>query len=183
VRIKLSIFVILSMMLLMGCSSETEPETETEAEVATESLDTASIKALVNDYTIDKLDAKQASITSTELIIEEDDNQKKVYQLPEEEFFVSIAPFKTETHECDIHSLTGCQGELVSESFDVEITNASGDLVLDESKTTEANGFIDLWLPRNDTYTVVITQDDKTTEAEISTFEGDKTCITTMQLQ
>ncbi len=180
-RIKLSVIVILSIILLMGCSSETEPETE--AEVATESIDTESIKELVNDYTIDKLDAKQASITSTELIIEENDNQKKVYQLPEEEFFVSIAPFKTETHECEIHSLTGCQGELVSESFDVEITNASGDVILDETKTTEANGFIDLWLPRNDTYTVIITQDDKRTESEISTFEGDKTCITTMQLQ
>jgi hypothetical protein len=48
--------------------------------------------------------------------------------------------------------------------------------------TAPDHGFLDLWLPRNDTYHVAIGHDGKTTGGEISTFEGDDTCITTMQL-
>lgn len=102
--------------------------------------------------------------------------------MPEDEFFVSIAPFLNETHECDIHSLTGCQGELVDTEFDVLIKDSDGELLIDEEKQTEANGFIDVWLPRDDTYTVTIKQDGKETSSEIFTFDGDKTCITNMQM-
>src|SRR5699024_4598072 len=83
------------------------------------------------------------------------------YDLPEDEFFVSIAPFLNETHPCDIHSLTGCQGELVNEDLEVQIENSSGEVILDEKQQTEANGFIDLWLPRDDTFNVTITQEEK----------------------
>lgn len=48
--------------------------------------------------------------------------------------------------------------------------------------TSLENGFIDLWLPRDKTFQVKIEYDGKVTEQEISTFEGDNTCITTMQL-
>src|SRR5699024_12829207 len=113
----------------------------------------------------------------------EEDNEELVYELPEEEFFVSIAPFINETHECAVHSLTGCQGELGEEDFAVLITDSSGEVVVDETMTTEKNGLIDLWLPRDETSVVEMTQGSRTTEAKISTLDGDKTCITTMQLQ
>ena len=54
---------------------------------------------------------------------------------------------------------------------------------MDETVKSQANGFIDLWLPRDNTYHVTITQGDKSVESEISTFKGDNTCITTMQLK
>src|SRR5699024_1312101 len=104
-------------------------------------------KDLGNDYNVGQLEPDSASITSHELVVEED-NEELVYELPEEEFFVSIAPFINETHECAVHSLTGCQGELVEEDFDVLVTDSSGEVVVDETMTTEKNGFIDLWLPR-----------------------------------
>src|SRR5699024_12282143 len=95
---------------------------------------------------------------SSDLLVVEEDNEELVYELPEEEFFVSIAPFINETHECAVHSLTGCQGELVEEDFDVLITDSSGEVVVDETMTTEENGFIDLWLPRDETFVVEMTQ-------------------------
>jgi len=76
----------------------------------------------------------------------------------------------------------GCQGELVQEDFNVHIEDSKGNVILDEEKQTEANGFIDLWLPRDETFNVIITQGDKESASEISTFDGDNTCITTMQL-
>lgn len=168
-KIKTLILLAFTIVFLGACGSETKEDIE-------------DIKSLVHDYTVDNLQAESASITSKELIVDEGNNEQKVYELPDEEFFVSIAPFINETHPCEIHSLTGCQGELVEEDFDVQITDSSGEVILDETKKTEANGFIDLWLPRDDTYIVKITQNNKTTEAKISTFEGDDTCITTMQL-
>ncbi|PTL38654.1 hypothetical protein C6Y45_09880 [Alkalicoccus saliphilus] len=78
--------------------------------------------------------------------------------------------------------MTGCQGELAGEEFDVLIKDSDGNIVIDETMTAPDHGFLDLWLPRNDTYHVAIGHDGKTTGGEISTFEGDDTCITTMQL-
>ena len=53
---------------------------------------------------------------------------------------------------------------------------------MDETMTSLENGFIDLWLPRDKNFQVKITHNGKTVESNISTFEDDNTCITTMQL-
>lgn len=80
------------------------------------------------------------------------------------------------------HSLTGCQGEMVNEAFDVYMEDDEGNVVMDEEIKSYANGFIDLWLPSDKTYQIKIEHDGKMVESEISTFESDGTCITTMQL-
>lgn len=140
------------------------------------------IKEKVHEYSVGSFgDEVMASITSHELIVN-DDGEETRYDLPEDEFFVSIAPFVEYTHECAIHSLTGCQGELVEKEFDVLIQDEDGKVVVDETITSLRNGFIDLWLPRDKNYDVKIEYDDKTVESAISTFEGDNTCITTMHL-
>jgi hypothetical protein len=79
--------------------------------------------------------------------------------------------------------LTGCQGELGEREFDVYIEDMEGNVILDEALTSQTNGFIDLWLPRDKTYNITITYDGKKVESEFSTFESDGTCITTMQLK
>src|SRR5699024_5079135 len=140
------------------------------------------IKKVVQEYSIMDTHDVSASITSDELIVTDTDNKETTYNLPEDEFFVSIAPFVETTHPCTNHSLTGCQGELVEKEFDVYIEDEEGNVVVDETMTSLKNGFIDFWLPRDKTYNVKIQYDGKTAESEISTFEGDNTCITTMQL-
>jgi hypothetical protein len=78
--------------------------------------------------------------------------------------------------------LTGCQGELANEEFEVYIEDNDGNVVVDKTVTSQENGFIDFWLPRDKTYQIQITQGGKKAESEISTFENDPTCITDMQL-
>nr|WP_043929887.1 CueP family metal-binding protein [Bacillus sp. EB01] len=78
--------------------------------------------------------------------------------------------------------MAGCQGELMNEEFDVVIEDNEGNIVVDKTLKSGANGFIDLWLPRNKTYNVKIEYDGKVTESQLSTSQGDITCITTMQL-
>ena len=170
--------VLLAAVVLAGCSGGNENATETEGKT-TNTTETENIKELVSGYSTGEVEVESASITSDQLIV----NDTEVYDLPKDEFFVSIAPYIDQTHPCGNHSLTGCQGELVKEEFEVYIEDEDGDVVVDETMTSQENGFIDFWLPRDKTYQVKIEQDGKTVQAEISTFTGDNTCITTMQLK
>src|SRR5699024_3649320 len=108
-KIRTIIVLALTMLVLTACGGEDTGQSEG-------GVSANDIKDLVNDNTVDNLEPDSASITSHELVVEED-NEELVYELPEEEFFVSIAPFINETHECAVHSLPGCQGELVEQEI------------------------------------------------------------------
>ncbi len=176
-KIKMLIVTLFAALFLVACNGESTKE-EGSAKVS----EPENIKELVQDYSVRNLEAKSASISSEKLIVTENDGKEVIYELPKDEFFVSIAPFINQTHPCEIHSLTSCQGELVNEQFDVYIEDSNGNVVLDETLQTQMNGFIDLWLPRNDTYSITIEHEGKKVESEFSTFANDGTCITTMQL-
>lgn len=167
---KILVFILMALVLLTACAGENNQN------------ETQDIKGLVNDYSVRNITGGSASITSTELIVTNDSNKEVRYDISEEDFFVSVAPFISETHPCDIHSLTGCQGELVDQDFDLYIEDEAGNVVVDEAMNSGENGFIDLWLPRDQILKVTITHDGKEVESEISTFETSGTCITTMQL-
>lgn len=168
-NVKAILLALFSIALLAACGTSSE--------------DADDVRALIDDYSAGEFtDDHQASITSSELIITNEDESEETYDLPDDEFFVSIAPFKNETHPCEIHSLTGCQGELVDADFDMLVKNQEGEVIVDETMNSGKNGFVDLWLPRDETYNVEIQYDEQTVKSEISTFEDDYTCITTMQL-
>ncbi|WP_242694644.1 CueP family metal-binding protein [Pseudogracilibacillus auburnensis] len=171
-KIKLSLFMLLASVLLVACSNDS---------ISQEGY-TEDIKELVHEYSVGDIKDETASITSEELIVTNSDKSETIYSLPEDEFFVSIAPYINETHPCTNHSLTGCQGEMVEETFNVFIEDMEGNVVLEDTLKTEANGFIDLWLPRDKTYNITINHNGKKVKAKFSTFEQDGTCITTMQL-
>lgn len=71
---------------------------------------------------------------------------------------------------------------MADEEFDVYIEDTAGNVIIDKTMTSQANGFIDLWLPRDKKFLVKISNDGHVVESELSTFESDGTCITTMQL-
>jgi hypothetical protein len=71
---------------------------------------------------------------------------------------------------------------MVEKEFDVYIEDIDGNVVVDEKVKSQPNGFIDLWLPRDKKFRTKIEYNGKMVESEISTFENDATCITTMQL-
>lgn len=172
---KKALLLVMGFLLsqvLVACNSDSSAPNE---------AGTQDIKEKVHAYSVGSFEDVNASITSHELIVT-DNGEKTSFDLPENEFFVSIAPFVENTHECAIHSLTGCQGELVDKKFDVHIQDEEGTVVVDETIASLENGFIDLWLPRDRTYQVKIEYDGKTVESKISTFKDDNTCITTMKL-
>jgi hypothetical protein len=147
-----------------------------------EVIEGQNIKQLVHDFSVGINKAKSASITSRQLIVTHSDESQVIYDLLEEDFFVSIAPYVEQTHPCADHSLTGCRGEMANEEFNVFIEDTEGNVIVDRVMKSQANGFIDVWLPRDHTYRVTIESAGRAQVSEISTFESDNTCITTMQL-
>jgi len=164
-------------LMVAGCGENGDRGSATSA-----ARNGEAVKKLVSDLSAGKIKAKSASVSATELTVEWPDGERTVHALPQDEFFVSIAPYIDRTHPCVNHSLTGCRGELAGMPFDIRIEDESGAVLLETTAVTPDNGFIDLWLPRNRTFRVTISRDGRTAVSDISTFDGEPTCITTMRL-
>ncbi|MGO1283698.1 MAG: CueP family metal-binding protein [Brachybacterium sp.] len=103
--------------------------------------------------------------------------------LPEGESYISIAPFVEATHECFFHSLTTCLGELQETEIEVTATAADGTTLLDEVRATAPNGFLGLWLPRDEELTVTLAHEGASASGPLLTDAEAPTCVTTMQLR
>lgn len=102
--------------------------------------------------------------------------------LPADQLVVAFAPYISKTHPCETHYMSGCQGELIETPVKVTATLADGAVLLDEEITTMKNGFLELWLPRNQEITVTMEARGRKAAGTIGTFPDSNTCITTFQL-
>ncbi len=124
------------------------------------------------------------SIRPNELILTDAAQLETTLPMPDDQFYVSIAPYKDQTHDCYFHSLTTCTGEIQNADVAMLVTDAdSGEILVDETLTTFDNGFVGLWLPRDIDVTVAIEYDGLSSTTDLSTSsDDDATCVTTMQL-
>jgi hypothetical protein len=122
-----------------------------------------------------------ASVRGSELILTKDNQEAKV-ALPADSFYLSVAPYQSQTHECYFHSLATCRGELAQQDVTVTIKDASGKVLVDEQGKTYTNGFIGFWLPRDIQGTVTIEHEGHRGTVEFATTEGSPTCLTTLQM-
>ncbi|MGW9557387.1 CueP family metal-binding protein [Nocardiopsis sp. NPDC055551] len=103
--------------------------------------------------------------------------------LPEDLFYLSMAPYVDRTHDCFHHSLTSCMGELRGEEVTVTITDDADDTVLvEETAPTFDNGFVGYWLPGGIDATVTVEYEGRSGSTPISTGADDPTCLTTLEL-
>ena len=177
-KLKMFAATLFATVVLGACNGESS-----NVENSVNEMDSQDIKELVAEYSGNKVTDESASITASQLIVTDQEGKELTYALPKDEFFVSIAPYINQTHPCTNHSLTGCQGEMVDKEINVYIEDSKGNVIVDETMKTPANGFIDLWLPRDETYNIKMEHEGKMVESTFSTSEKDGTCITTMQLK
>lgn len=124
-----------------------------------------------------------AAVRPFELVLSDESGREARLPLPEDEFYLSLAPFLTTTHDCHFHSLTTCIGELRSQDLEVQVTDDRGAAVLEETVTTNPNGFLGLWLPRESELTLTCAQQGMSGSASISTSgEEAATCLTTLRM-
>ena len=86
-------FTLLVAVVLVACGGRS-----TNEENATKTSETQDVKKLVNEYSDGNIENQSASITSQQLIVTESNKNQLVYDLPKNDFFVSIAPYINKTH-------------------------------------------------------------------------------------
>lgn len=143
-------------------------------------IESLSIKDIVTNLEerIDEPSNIGARITGDKLFLYDNDKEYSL-NLPEDLFFVSIAPYINEVHPCTIHNLVSCRGEIFNQTMNIRIVDENNQIIFDEEKATQDNGFIGLWLPKNINATLRVEYDGLFVEYPISTYSESDTCITT----
>ena len=178
-------------LALTGCSAADPDPTADGTESQDAFLTTHGLADMDAVEIIDHLDRQKvaerptdliASVRADELLLSSGD-QEVVVDLPDNQTYVSIAPYLTSTHDCFYHSLTTCQGELDNEDIQVTITDeATGEVLVDEVTTTFDNGFIGFWLPDDVTGLIEVSYQGHTGSTEFSTTDDGATCVTDLRL-
>ncbi|ERJ13125.1 CueP family metal-binding protein [Haloplasma contractile] len=165
-------------------SNKSETISEEKLQFLTKhNLNDLSVEEMVStlDQTISEKSGFYASITSETLTLIDADNEFK-YDTPEDQFYLSFAPYINNTHPCANHNLVTCRGELQNETVNVEIKDSTGTILINDQYTTMDNGFIGIWLPKNMDVTITVNHQGLTATQEISTYSGDNTCLTTLKM-
>ncbi len=144
-------------------------------------LDTPAIIARLEGSQEDRANGPVGSVTATELRLR-DDQGETTLPVPDGQFYLSIAPYLTRTHDCFNHNLATCQGELTDVPLKVRVVATDGSVLLEQSATTGSNGFAGLWLPRDSQAKLTVEYDGKQATQDIGTGADDPTCLTTLQL-
>ncbi len=196
-----AISFVATILLVMACSEQKVSENRRlpanaqnqSGDVESEALHTPSPQDL------DGLDAKAALPLANEwgkqwsdvvtsyvdqhgIVFEFDDGNEYQVNLPSNQRVIAIAPYIGRTHPCEIHYMSGCQGELVEKPLHVEAVSAEGDVLVNRTIKTAKNGFFELWLPRDIEIELQIEAFGKKAVGKISTYGDSTTCITTFQL-
>lgn len=181
------VLLVACLLAIAGCSGGDE---------STDGADDAfltrhDLDGLDATEVIDRLDAMPvqdrpegltASVRSDAVVIGDGEREVEL-PMPRDEIYVSVAPYRRDTHECHFHSLTACLGELADEPLRVELTTEDGEVVLSETRSTFDNGFVGLWLPRGISGTLTIEHEGSRGTVPLST-QGEQaaTCVTTLRL-
>ena len=184
------LMVVAIVGLLASCGQTEEPVAERSAAGApppgpsasdVDGLSARAALALANRWK-DSVPSVTSIVDTQRVAFQFADGSTAEVPLPADEMVVAIAPYVKNTHPCAVHVMSGCQGELVGAPLKVRGVTSDGVVVIDEQLTTMANGFVEVWLPRNLELALSIEFDGLQTTGTIRTYADSNTCITTMQL-
>lgn len=146
---------------------------------ALEGIDARQAMALANAWG----SRVQSEVTTRGISFLFPDGFRRLVALPPGQVLIAVAPFRDKTHPCETHTMSSCQGELIGVPIDVLAQSSDGMVLIQETMTTPANGFIELWLPRDQEVRLTLRAGSLAAEELLSTADGSKTCLTTMRLQ
>lgn len=189
---RLSITVVALMLVLVGCATgaDDSPAEGGRPGSGEALLARYDLTGLTAKQIIDRLEALDAGDRPSELMasvrVDElqlsDEQGKLSLKLPEDRFYLSVAPYVEDTHECFYHSLTTCTGELGGEEVSVTVTDDEGKVLVEDVTTVSDNGFTGFWLPRDVAGTVRVAHGGRVGAVEFSTDVDSATCLTTLRL-
>ena len=196
---RLTVVAAGAVLLLTGCSADPAPQAAGNGVATASEAPASGVGARLAAYDLDGLPAEDvideldrlpvaerpadlmASVRVDQLVVSTG-QEEAALELPEDQFYLSVAPFVDQTHECFYHSLTTCKGELGGKDVEVTIVDDAGEVLVDEQTTTYDNGFVGFWLPRDIDGTLTVSYGGRVGEVDFSTREDSPTCVTTLQL-
>ncbi|RAC15639.1 hypothetical protein DN539_31935, partial [Burkholderia multivorans] len=106
--------------LLTGCTAANDSPAASSASgaeiLAENGLDGLDVRELVETLDAIPLDERTetltTSITAEAVTLTDQHEHTAEVRLPSNEIYVSVAPYRSQTHDCYYHSPTGCLGEL-----------------------------------------------------------------------
>lgn len=170
-----------------GNSTQTEPSNSVTQILEELGLDASDPEAIIEALDAlplaERPDGLIASVLPTSLQLQPGGPDEVSIPLSNESFYLSIAPFVSNTHPCTFHSLTTCLGELQNTPIDLTVTDtASGEVLVSKRTSTAGNGFVGVWLPRGGEFSVRVDSAKGSAEQVVTTGDSDPTCLTTLQL-
>jgi len=177
---KIYLTLIALLFLLLSCSESTDVNYDDEISI----IENMNIKDAINQANEWRSSHSKITsyITTEQLTIEFPDGREVTKKLPDNEMYIAVAPYINTTHTCSNHYISTCDAELKNKTFNVlaTIDNSS---IINENFTSMNNGFIELWLPRNKTITILVEYGNLKSSETISTSKNSKTCYTTFYLK
>lgn len=185
---------VLVLLPVAACSPDTAAQ---EATVSAQDVDVDVLaklglegvegRTLVDELEATPLDERRddliASVRGDHVVVTDLETEREAtVALPEDEFYLSIAPYLSQTHPCGFHSLTTCVGELRSAELDVTVVDEAGRTVFDETVTTQDNGFAGLWLPRDIEGEITVSYEGRSATGPVTTAADAETCETDLKL-
>jgi hypothetical protein len=179
------LFAIIALIGIIGVVVLTSLLTPKQNDfLARYDLESMSVQEMVShlENKLDETADFRASITGSNLSLGDTTYQVEL-DLPNGQFYLSFAPYISQTHPCSNHNLVTCRGELKNVSFEVTVVDTeSNSVILEDNMTSSSNGFTGIWLPKNKTYQITVTYGNLSASEEVSTFSTSNTCLTTLQL-
>ena len=189
---------LLALAVLAGCSTAAAPVAQPEptvvaAEDTGQFLAELGLEGLDAKQAIDRLDRLPqeqrpenftAMVQPTQLVLADASGRTANLPLPQDQYYLSAAPYVDQTHSCHFHSLTTCLGQLQGRQMEVKAVNAeTGEVLVDQGMETFDNGFIGLWVPRGITVDLEFTYQGKSAKTTVSTAgQSSATCLTELRL-
>ena len=171
---------VLAIGVVAGCNGG--PASTAELIAQLQQLDAEQALALANRWRTTQ-PGVTSTLTADAVEFRFAGGEEVAVPLPPDRMVVAVAPYLTKTHPCEIHSLSGCTGEMAGVGMRVFARDADGTVLIDESMTAMDNGFIELWLPRDREIDLTVVAAGRTAAGRIATFDAANTCVPEFRLE
>ena len=175
------LFLMLITFNLVSCSNSIDPNYNNDFEML-EKLDTKNAITFANEWHFNA--SKIITYVNTQQVVFEFPDGRIIKKdLPKDSMYIAIAPYINSTHTCSTHYISSCDGEMKNEFVKVIIKENNNNIIFNSLVKTMKNGFFELWLPRNNDFSLHIDYNSMVGEETLLTNENSKTCVTTIQLK
>ena len=144
--------------------------------------DAAEVMALANAW---RQEGKgvQSYVTSEAVVFRLSKSREVKVPLPDDRMVVAVAPYISFTHRCEVHFMSSCQGELAGEKVWIRVEGEDGRVVQEGEVTLLPNGFVELWLPREQRFAFTARYGGLEAQKTLTTFANSPTCVTDVPLK